>query len=92
LKNLVLFSACLSLSFIGGVTANAEETSKEVSNHSAQETKSLLENQVIHKIFPGRGDAELEKNRQGRQRRYSPLEATGAYAKTGDTLMVEVKE
>lgn len=92
MKNLVLFSACLSLSFIGGVTANAEETSKEVSNHSAQETKSLLENQVIHKIFPGRGDAELEKNRQGRQRRYSPLEATGAYAKTGDTLMVEVKE
>lgn len=91
MKKSVLFSACLSFIFAGGMSINAE--TKEIQEEtSGQETSSESEKKGIVKVFSGRGGAEDKRKMQLRDYRYSYLEPAGVYARARDILTVNIKE
>jgi flavodoxin len=91
MKKSVLFSACLSFVFAGGMSINAETTESQEET-GGEETSSESEKKEIVKVFAGRGGAEDKRKMQLRDYRYSYLEPAGVYARSGDILTVNIKE
>ncbi|MDY8164743.1 M60 family metallopeptidase [Bacillus thuringiensis] len=90
-KKLVMITATLSM-FATGVTPSLQVFAEE----QTQKTSTILKNEQSVKIenrsfvVPGKGDIVEFRNREKRDRNFSPFEPTGLYAQPNEKITIQV--